>query len=169
MICCATGHRPTGFPFAYHSGCEREQRYRALLSDVIRMLIDGGYTHFISGMAVGADLDFAEAVLDAKAYALSAGRMVTLEAAVPCPDQTSKWSAWEKKRYDEILKRCDTRMLISPVYTSGCMQKRNMYMVDKSDLVLAIWNGAEHGGTWNTIAYTRRVGKPLCFLMLNEI
>ena len=41
------------------------------------------------------------------------------------------------------------------------MQKRNEYMVDKSDLVIAFWNGEESGGTWNTINYAERKGKQL--------
>ena len=48
------------------------------------------------------------------------------------------------------------------------MQKRNMYMVDRADLVLAIWNGEEKGGTWNTIRYARKKEKALQYSMLNE-
>lgn len=39
------------------------------------------------------------------------------------------------------------------------MQKRNEYMVDKSDLVLVIWNGEMRGEIWNTINYARSKGK----------
>ena len=48
------------------------------------------------------------------------------------------------------------------------MQLRNQYMVDNSDLVLAIWNGKESGGTWNTIKYARKQGKKIQYLMLND-
>ena len=42
-------------------------------------------------------------------------------------------------------------------------------MVDRSDLVLAVWNGKEQGGTWNTIRYARLKGKEIRYIMLNEI
>lgn len=49
------------------------------------------------------------------------------------------------------------------------MQKRNEYMVDKSDLVFAIWNRERLGGTWNTIKYAVKKGKSIRYIMLNEI
>jgi len=38
------------------------------------------------------------------------------------------------------------------------MQKRNDWMVDNSDAVIAIWNGAP-GGTANTVEYARKSGR----------
>ena len=37
-------------------------------------------------------------------------------------------------------------------YNKWCFQKRNKYMVDKSDVVLAVWN-RETIGTGNTVKY----------------
>ena len=54
-------------------------------------------------------------------------------------------------------------------YYRGCMHKRNRYMVDKADLVLAVWNGVCSGGTWETIKYARKNGKIIRYIMLNEI
>ena len=162
---CVTGHRPEGLPWKrQYDNTGRRGDYLAELKSVLLFCINHGFRHFISGGAIGVDTDFAFAVLELKNK-----YPIALEIAVPCPDQSKFWTKQEKADYDEILARADKVTLFSPYYTAYCMQKRNMYMVDKSDLVLAIWNGAEHGGTWNTIAYTRRVGKPLCFLLLNEI
>ena len=35
------------------------------------------------------------------------------------------------------------------------MFKRNRYMVDKSQMVIAVFNGEEKGGTWYTIKYAK--------------
>ena len=42
-------------------------------------------------------------------------------------------------------------------------------MVDKSDLVIAVWNGKESGGTWNTIQYAKSKGKKIHFILLNQL
>lgn len=39
-------------------------------------------------------------------------------------------------------------------------------MVDHSLLVLAIWNGMEKGGTWNTIRYARQKEKAIQYIRL---
>ena len=69
----------------------------------------------------------------------------------------------------EYAKENNYKTVISERYFKGCMQKRNRYMVDKSDLVLAIWNGSETGGTWNTIKYARSKNKEILYIMLDEI
>ena len=70
---------------------------------------------------------------------------------------------------DDIIRQCDIQTVVSPAYFRGCMQKRNRYMVDNSDIVLAIWNGKETGGTWNTIKYARSKNKEIRYIMLNDI
>lgn len=171
MTCCVTGHRPAGFPFPYRTDGEKYRLYRKRLFDVISAIVEENDTcHFISGFALGADLDFAETVLTVKGLLTPAkAATVTLEAAIPCPDQTARWHAADVHRYEALLERCNRRTLISPCYYDGCMQVRNRYMVDNSDAVLAIWNRVRHGGTWNTIDYAHKARKTLFFMMLDEI
>ena len=38
---------------------------------------------------------------------------------------------------------------------------RDCLMVDAADIVLAVWDGKEWGGTWNTIKYARDKGKEI--------
>ena len=58
MTCCVTGARPENFPFVYIDVI-KHAIYLDELRDKIENLIYEGYTHFISGMARGVDLDFA--------------------------------------------------------------------------------------------------------------
>jgi uncharacterized phage-like protein YoqJ len=39
-------------------------------------------------------------------------------------------------------------------------QDRNELMVDNSDLVMALYNGANHGGTYNDLVYAKKKGVP---------
>ena len=86
--CCLTGHRPKGFPWDYaDKKCMEHKSYLALLREKVVELISEGYSHFISGGALGADSDFAEIVIDLRK---SAYPDITLEIAVPCPNQDLK-------------------------------------------------------------------------------
>ena len=163
MVCCVTGHRPNGFPFPPEdTDCRLE--YKKRLYDDVKNLMEQGYRHFITGMAEGVDLDFAIAVL----YYKNKFEGVTLEAALPYPRNFHGSGADSVNIKDHILSKCDRVSVISDVYFDGCMQKRNCYMVDSADMVLAVWNGGRKGGTWNTIRYARQRKKPIRYIMLDD-
>lgn len=169
MICCVTGHRSKGFPFKRDLDNVAYMEYEYLLHCEIEKLIYMGYTDFISGMAEGADMDFADDVLFWRSNLDDDIYHITLEAALPYPPKPAKTDSERLKMRDWVLQQCDYKHIVSPYYHKGCMQKRNCYMVDKSDLVLAVWNGKEEGGTWNTIKYARSKGKSIRYIMLNEM
>jgi uncharacterized phage-like protein YoqJ len=130
-------------------------QYRKKLYDCIEGVIGEGFTTFLSGGAQGVDLDFAESVILKKLTHPE----IRLELDIPCPSQAHKWTVAEKMRYKKILADADEVVYVSPHYTPYCMQKRNMYMVDRSDLVLVFWNGEAGGGTYNTMLYAEKLGK----------
>ena len=108
----------------------------------------------------GTDLYFAEAVL-----ALRLCRSgVTLEAARPCESQADAWPEAEQHRYQAILDQCDFETLVQHRYDRFCMQRRNRYMVDRSALVLSVYDGVPKGGTAQTLAYAMRQGVPVQIL-----
>lgn len=161
--CCCTGHRPKGFPFQYGIDKRKHNAYLKMLEQKIELAItEYGITNFISGMALGVDIDFAEIVLK-----LRNKYPVTLECAIPCPNQTLKWNDKDKLRYDGIIKRADEIHLLSERYTPECMLQRNRYMVDKSELIIAVFNGIQKGGTWFTINYANRENKRIEIIELS--
>ncbi len=162
--CCCTGHRPKGFPFKYGTDKQKHDDYLQELEQKIKLAItEYGIINFISGMALGVDLDFAEIVLK-----LRNKYPVSLECAIPCPDQTSKWNDKDKLRYENIIKRADKVNLISERYAPDCMLKRNRYMVDKSELVIAVFNGIQKGGTRYTINYAKSKNKIIELINLDK-
>ena len=114
-------------------------------------------------MALGVDTVFALAVLELK----EEGFDIKLHCAIPCKNHSCKWPQKSIELYNKILQKADIVKFVSEQeYRPYLMQKRNEYMVDKSDLVLAVWNGERAGGTWNTIEYAKSAGKPVKYIML---
>ncbi len=166
MICCVTGHRPSGFNFPREATCPLYTEYLKQLSNLIEELILSNHSEFITGMADGADIDFAMEVLNLK----KRYSHITLEAAIPCPLYKAHNRTIYHETRDFVIDSCDIKNILSDHhYHRGCMDKRNRYMVDKSDLIIAIWNGSQHGGTWNTIQYAKKKNKKIIYLMLNEL
>lgn len=89
--------------------------------------------------------------------------------ALPCTEQDKKWKTEDKARYQKILLSADKITLVSDKYSFDCMQKRNEYMVDNCDKLLAFWNGEQSGGTWNTIQYAKKVGKDIEIIDLQKL
>lgn len=167
MICCCTGHRPKGFPFPYGDDSAADRAYRqALRQSAVDAFTSCGVTHFISGMAMGVDMDFADIVLQLRDEYIYP---VILECALPCMDQTAQWQARDRARYDAIVQRADIVTYTGDAYTADCLLRRNRYMVDKSDLVIAVYNGMRRGGTWYTIGYAQKRRVPIVMIDLNKI
>lgn len=163
---CITGHRPAKLPWKYTQEGPDFDEYIEALACTIAEYIENGYEHFVSGMALGVDMDFAEIVLDLKRqYGLN----ITLECAIPCPNQTAKWPAAQIARYEKILAQADTVTMVNDHYFRACMLVRNEYMVNKSDTVLAVWNGIEEGSTWQTIKYAKNKGKVVDIIRVDTV
>ena len=152
--CCFTGHRPDKLPWGEDETDPRclalKQRLTAALEDIYR----DGVRHVICGMARGADLYFAEAVLALRTRLPG----VTLECACPCETQAHSWPAEEQARYQNILERCDYETMVQQRYDRFCMMRRNRYMVDHASHILTVYNGVPQGGTAQTLQYAIRKG-----------
>ena len=165
MICCITGHRPSGFTFPRDEDNPLFINYLKKLAKEVESLIKAGYDTFITGMAEGADIDFAKTVIMLR----NKYKYIKLEAALPYPKPYPKNLKRHQEEYYDILSKCSKCHIVSDHFFRGCMHKRNKFMVDCSDLVLAIWNGNDKGGTWSTIQYARQREKSIRYIMLAEM
>lgn len=154
-VCSFTGHRPQNLPFGFNEEDERCVLLKEIILGKVEMLITQfNVTHFISGMAIGIDIFAAEIVLSLK----EKYPHIKLECAIPCETQSIKWSEPLRDRYYDILSKCDKETLLQTRYTKDCMQKRNQYMVDNSDFIIAVWND-KASGTGYTVRYAESKGK----------
>ena len=156
--CAFTGHRPQSLPFGLNESDERCTHLKGKLrEEIIRLVDEQKVFHFITGMAIGVDMYAAEIVLELKAGCYPG---IRLECAIPCEEQASKWTEKQRDRYFDIVSRCDQETLIQRHYSSDCFDRRNSYMVDQADYLIAVWNGRP-SGTGKTVRYARQTGKPV--------
>ena len=146
--CTFTGHRAEKLPWGYNENDPRCRRLKRTLYDTIEAVYESGFHRFICGMAEGGDLYFCEAVLALREDHPD----ITLEAAVPFAGQAEHWGTAQRQQYESLLSRCDTVTVLQEHYSPGCMMKRNRYMVDHADLIIACYDG-KSGGTLNTLRY----------------
>ncbi len=139
--CAFTGHRiiPRNFD------CN-------LLDRVIYNLIINGYGRFLCGMAKGFDQLAAESVINYKRKF-----DIELVACIPCESQSGNFSAYTLAKYENILKFCDEKVVLSEEYFSGCMQNRDRYLVDNCDVLVSLLR-RNSGGTFYTVNYARSKG-----------
>ena len=152
--CCFTGHRPDKLPWGEDETDPRCLRLKRAVARAVEDAYVSGIRRFITGMARGIDLYCAETVLELR----KAEQNVVLECARPCETQADSWPEAERIRYRSILDRCDFETLVQHSYDRYCMLRRNRYMVDRSGLLIAVYNGVPKGGTFQTMAYAMKKG-----------
>jgi len=146
LSCCFTGHRAM-------SMAEQKQIFPVLNQEILNA-IKKGVTVFRSGGALGFDTIAALSVLNLKKKYPE----IKLYVDVPHRRQCAKWSDFDKSVYRNILASADKVTYVSAYYEKGCMQKRNRYMVDNSDMVIAYVKKAS-GGSYYTACYAKSLDK----------
>ena len=144
MRIAVTGHRPKRL-----KGQQKE--VKKWLSEQLNKY---ECTEAISGMAQGADQIFAQAAIE---------KNIPL---ICCYPYRKNFFHQEEQK---ILNKAKDIKFISEVYTGNRVYWfRDKYMVDNCDLLLAVWDGIKAGGTWLTINYAQKIGKPVIFYNFKE-
>ncbi len=147
MIVAFTGHRP-----------ERLGPKQLRAENAIRKFLEETKPDkVISGMAQGVDMLAFE-------HAFELG--IPAVAAVPWVGHGSKWPGEHQKAYLENLELAVEVKVVCDVqeYKPWVYQKRDEWMVDNCDLLVAVWDGTKDGGTYNTIKYAKKIGRPIVYL-----
>ena len=155
QTCCFTGHRPEKLPWGKNEEDIRCLALKRKLRDALETAYAEGKRHFICGMARGCDFYFAETVLALR----NEHPDITLEAVIPFAGQSERWSPDQRRRWESLVDACDRRTVLQEHYTPDCMHRRNRYMVEKSSLVIAVYDGSG-GGTRRTLEYALREKVP---------
>lgn len=150
-IVAATGHRPSKL------GGYDHKTALALGGLATEYLTLSRPEKVISGMALGWD----QAVAGA-AVALD----IPFIAAVPFEGQESRWPFESQELYQYLLTMAERVHVVSELEhgssgeAAAAMQRRNEWMVDEADRVVALWDGS-WGGTFNCVRYAEKRGVPI--------
>ena len=147
-VCALTGHRIL-----------EENFEKAALTEALESLIKEGVDTFLNGLAVGFDLVSAETIVQLKNRYPS----IRLIGCMPFYGQEKNYSAEEKKLYTEIVKSCDEVIVLAEHYFKGCFLKRNDYLCENADVLLA-YKRSDKGGTAYTVKKFMKKGGKVIFL-----
>jgi uncharacterized phage-like protein YoqJ len=146
MIVAGTGHRPDKL------GGYNNDTYLKLVEIAEEWLIENKPSKVISGMALGWDQALAQAAINCN---------IPLIAAVPFEGQERMWSDKSKRYFNKLLSMAESVTYVCEEgYAPYKMQVRNEWMVNNSDLILAMWDGT-NGGTGNCIKYANKANKTI--------
>lgn len=163
---CFTGHRKynnKGFAWA-----------------ALRLIIDitakRGCSSYIVGGALGADLLAAQLVEEYRhIFRVREDNILPkLVLAKPFVGYDSRWSARDKKSWAKLCKKAIDEIVIigdCPKYYQEAKYlylKRDRWMVNRSDAVIAVWDERYSGGTYYTMKYAFDQGKPVYVINLKK-
>lgn len=167
-----TGHRPNKLG-GYNWDSLKNMRIMIRLLREITNIIENNKDekfHFICGGALGVDQMAFHICNELKEKYPD---KISIELAIPFKDQPIKWfvkndinrynyqlSIADKVTYVDELKEYKRTTTPTGRYNTYKLQIRNEYMVDNSDLIIAVWDGS-NGGTRNCVNYARKLNKDI--------
>jgi len=142
-----TGHRPDKV-----GGYDITVR-RALGAFAAEQLLQIAPDQVITGMALGWDQAVAGACVLIG---------IPFVAAIPFSGQARRWPQEAQDRYYRLMECAYDRVTVCDEFVpvNRALQKRNEWMVDRADEVIALWDGS-FGGTHNCITYANKKGVPV--------
>ena len=163
---CFTGHRPQSLSmFGFDMKHPGYDSLKKSLNEAIELCITKeNIKRFLSGGAQGVDQISYWCVHKLKSKYPHVKNVV----AVPFKNQHIKWTNQDSiKWYFKMLERADEVIYVDELndyrycvneveigtYHIAKMSKRNEYMVDESEIVIAVYDGSKKGGTRNCYNY----------------
>lgn len=144
-----TGHRPTSLDSDFTLKSPIWEFIRSEITATFEKVKPG---KIITGMALGVDQIAAE---------IAIAMEIPFIAAVPFPGQQQAWPKEAQEHYAMLLSFAEEVVEVDKgPYSPYVMHKRNQWMVDRADLVVAVWNGWK-GGTRSCVEYALKQQVPV--------
>ena len=156
-----TGHRPDKL-----AGYDMNQPYYHRLFQRLVAIIEHALASYPvvechSGMALGADTVWADAIVACQA---KYGRdRVPFVAEIPSFGQSRRWPPRSRAKWTELMAHANTVRQYAPQNVGRSyayiLNQRNIGMIEACDMLIAVYNGEASGGTANGVKDGIRLGK----------
>lgn len=158
MVASFTGHRPNKLK-GYNPKDNKELLWK-IHAAIVDLIENKCADTFINGLALGVDIWSAKIVLKLK----EKYPHIKLISAIPCRNHSCKWREEDRNLWQEVCDKSDEVVLVTDEdYKPYLMQIRNEWMVNKSDIVIAIWDGSK-GGTGNCVNFAQKIKKEIIII-----
>lgn len=156
--CCFTGHRPNkiyGYDLSNPNYQIIAKKVRSIAED---LFINKGVNTFISGSALGFDTVSFFAI---KSLKKKYPNQIQNILAIPFKNQNGAWkNPVDLDRYSRMKSSADKIIYVDEIdeYKANSigakLNRRNHYMIDNSNYVIAYWDGTK-GGAYNCLQYAK--------------
>lgn len=161
--CAITGPRPSRFQFRYNENDQRCMTLKEQIrAELIRLCEQGVHVYYIGG-ALGVDMWCAEILLELQGKQYPGTHIIT---AIPFEGYDQEWKPEYKVRMALIRKHTEN-VVVCAEPSSDSYRKRNFYMVDHADCLLAVYDinhPISRSGTAMTIRYAQKKKFPTIFV-----
>ena len=164
--CAITGHRPSRFKWKYNEANTGCKRLKKRLHDQFVILYEQGTRRFYVGGALGVDQWAGEILLRLKEQPGYGD--IELVVALPFEGHDAGWDARNKSRLKFLVDHSTEVVTVGTTAEPAavCYKKRNYYMVDHADCLLAVYDNDRsiRSGTGMTVNYAKVKGKPITLI-----
>jgi uncharacterized phage-like protein YoqJ len=164
--------------FTGHRNCRKPEWLHTTLHEAVGRAAEKGARWFVSGGAPGMDCRFLEAAMlerwhhagrpggfDEMYYVKGLPDGVVVMAALPFPGFWEHYREQEGSYFDTLYQQLDVVGHVSQGgYDVKKIHARNRWIVDESDVVIAVYDGRQRGGTYSTLRYAKQKRKPILWI-----
>lgn len=154
---CFTGHRPNALGGWDEDNPIKKKVCKVLSEEISRIISEHDMVEFICGGALGVDTWAAMEVLK---YQVFNPKKIFLTLAIPHVGQQNNWNIEAQLKWLNIFRCADRVEFIDEEgYAVWKMMNRNKWMVKECDMVVAVWNGGDKGGTAQCVEFASKQHK----------
>jgi uncharacterized phage-like protein YoqJ len=161
--CAFTGHRPERFFFKFNELHPLCVKIKSSLLEQAKILYDRGVRRFYVGGAQGADMWAGETVIELKKSLEHPG--IEFICVIPFKGYEREWNDESRERLERLLSSCDEVKVISTPGDRNAIKKRNYFLVENSDYLVAIYTDNKmRSGTRQTVDYAMKKKREIVFI-----